>query len=426
MNGTGSARCIWIISKYASSREYGFETRPFTLAREFAKQRRTTVVISSDSNHFAAFPPLESAYKHEVIDGCVVRWIRTYKYQKTASIRRVLSWFDFEWKLFQMPKQDLPRPDIIIVSSLSLLTILTGVWLRTRYRCRLIFEIRDIWPLTLVEEGGFSRWNPFTLFLGCVERFGYRHADLVVGTMPNLTAHVINVAGPGIACECVPFGFDPSFYEPAEPESLHSPERSAPPGRFVVGYAGSIGVTNALDTIVACVKALQDDDRFFFLFIGDGDCREQYVAETKGLTNVAFIGRVERARVQSLLWQCDLVYFAVHDSTVWRYGMSLNKLIDYMMAGKPILGSYGGYPSMLNEAGCGEFVPAGSVPALEAALVRFAEMPAERRAEMGMSGRRWLIENRPWSLLAQRYLGLCDELCAPPSTADRAPPLRAG
>ena len=67
-----------------------------------------------------------------------------------------MSWLHFEWRLLRSDGNSLPRPDAIIVSSLSILTILNGLWIRRRYRTRLIFEIRDIWPLTLVEEGGFG------------------------------------------------------------------------------------------------------------------------------------------------------------------------------------------------------------------------------------------------------------------------------
>lgn len=406
------ARCIWIISKYASPREYGFETRLMALAREFVKAGRRVIILSSDSNHLARFPVFPSPYTRETIDGCEITWIRTLRYRKTASIRRVLSWFDFEWRLLRLPKSDLPRPDVIVVSSLSLLTILNGVWLRRRYRARLIFEIRDIWPLTMMAEGGFSRWHPLPLLLGWVERFGYRRADLVVGTMPNLGEHVTEVAGPGIRCECIPFGFESGLYENDAPVSDSPLRGKVPPGKFVVGYAGSIGMTNALDTVMACVRRLARDDRFFFVFMGDGDSRERYLAETRDLTNILFVPKVPRNQVHLLLRGCDLLYFAVHDSLVWRYGMSLNKLIDYMMAAKPIVGSYSGFPSMLNESGCGEFVPAGDVSALEAALLRFCDMPVERRTSMGEAGRRWLVEHRPWPALARQFLALCDRLVA--------------
>ena len=411
MSAICHAKSIWIISKYASSAEYGFESRLFALAREFSKSGRNPVIIASDSNHLATFPKFNSLYNHEVLGGCETWWIKTRKYTKTVSLRRVLSWLDFELKLLLMPKKRLPAPDVIIVSSLSLLTILNGVWLSRRNRCKLIFEIRDIWPLTLVAEGGYRRSNPLVKVLALVEKFGYRRSDLVIGTMPNLSAHVSTVAGDGVRCECVPFGFDPSAFDNQDPLPADYLAQHIPKDRFVIGYAGSIGLTNALETVVACAKALSDNDQFYFVFLGGGDRREHFIEETKQLKNVVFLPKVKRTQVQSVLRHCDLLYFAVYDSPVWKYGLSLNKLIDYLMAAKPVLASYSGYQSILNEADCGEFIPSGDVTALKAAICRYAEMPTESLKERGQSGRRWLLENRRWDVLARHYLAICDSLC---------------
>ena len=91
------------------------------------------------------------------------------KYSVAKSLRRILSWLDFEWRLFRLPKHQLPPPDVVVVSSLSLLTIVQGLFWRRRYKCRLVFEIRDIWPLTITEEGGFSPRNPLVLGLATVD-----------------------------------------------------------------------------------------------------------------------------------------------------------------------------------------------------------------------------------------------------------------
>ena len=336
----GHAQTIWIISKYASSLEYGFESRLVALAREFRSSGRNPVVIASDSNHLASYPEFGSTYTRESIGGCETWWIRTLRYTRTVSIRRVLSWLDFELKLLLMPKKRLPEPDVIIVSSLSLLTILNGIRLRRRYGCKLVFEIRDIWPLTLVEEGGYRSSNPLVRLLGWIERRGYRKADIVVGTMPNLSSHVRSVAGEGICCDCVPFGFDPATYEDEEPLAADYPFPALPDNRLVIGYAGSIGVANALDTIIDCARQIAGDERFFFVFLGGGDLRERYARETQDLENVVFLPKVRREQVRVVLRRCDLLYFAVHDSPVWDYGMSLNKLTDYMLAAKPVLASY--------------------------------------------------------------------------------------
>lgn len=404
------AQTIWIISKYASPAKYGFEARLFALAREMKELGRTPVIVSSDSNHLARFPPMPATYNRDEIDDVEVWWIRTLKYARTGSLRRVLSWIDFEIKLFFMPKQKLPKPDVILVSSLSLLTVLNGVWLRRRHGGKLIFEVRDIWPLTMVEEGGFSKSNPLVMALAWIERFGYRSADLIVGTMPNLKAHVARVTGEELPCVCVPFGFDPKFFQHSEELPPDRLDEHMLAGKFVVGYAGSIGVTNALETIMSCARSMAADERFFFLFVGEGDSRDRFLAETRDLKNVAFVPRVERRQLQSLLRRCDLLYFAVYDSPVWHYGMSLNKLIDYMMAAKPILASYSGYPSMLDEASCGEFVPAGDPVALREALLRFVESPPAEVAAMGLAGREWLVANRRWEVLAEDYLAHCDAL----------------
>ncbi len=406
----GVPRNIWIISKYASSAEYGFESRLFALAREFTRNGHTAVVVASDSNHLADYPKFDSRFQFEELDGVKTWWLRTLRYAKTVSLRRVLGWLDFELKLFMMPKSQLPRPDVIIVSSLSLLTILNGVRLRKRYGCKLVFEIRDIWPLTLVEEGNFSARNPLVRALGWIECFGYRKADLIVGTMPNLEEHVSSVAGSGLNCACVPFGFDPAAFERQEALPDEYLAEHIPADRFIVGYAGSIGLTNALETIMECARRLADDDRFFFVFLGGGDRREHFIEATRDLDNVAFLPKVKRSEVQSVLKHCDLLYFAVYDSPVWRYGMSLNKLIDYMMAAKPILASYSGYPSMLDESGCGEFVPSGDPDALRDALLRHADMSREELAERGQRGRQWLLEHRPWPVLAREYENLLQEL----------------
>src|SRR5690606_15081156 len=102
-----------------------------------------------DANHLTSPPALSETFMVENVDGLALCWVRTFKYNSAKSFKRILSWLHFEWRLLRLPKQQFPKPDTIIVSSLSLLTIINGLILKKRYRCRLIFEIRDIWPLTI-------------------------------------------------------------------------------------------------------------------------------------------------------------------------------------------------------------------------------------------------------------------------------------
>ena len=87
---------IWCISKYASPPSYSkMPPRFFVLAKEFMKMGNDVTLITSDSNHLAHFPLTEVTYNKESVEGLPIIWIKTKKYGKTASISRVLSWFDF-------------------------------------------------------------------------------------------------------------------------------------------------------------------------------------------------------------------------------------------------------------------------------------------------------------------------------------------
>jgi len=351
----------------------------------------------------AKFPDFASVYSKEKIGEVDTWWIKTKKYKGSSSIQRIISWIDFEIKLWLMPKSKIPRPDIVIVSSLSLITILNGYWLKKLFGCKLFFEIRDIWPLTIIEEGGFNRWNPLVIILAFVEKFGYRHSDVIIGTMPNLAEHIKTVTGKTMNCYCIPHGIDLGMYENpgALPEGYE--ECYIPKNKFIVGYAGSIGRTNALDTLLECAEQLKDNPRIYFLLVGEGDMLREYKARTAGFRNIAFAPKVNQLQVQMFLRHCSVLYFSVKKSKVWQYGLSLNKLIDYMFAGKPIIASYSGYPSMLNEARCGVFAPAADVQSLKNAILYYEQMRQEQLESIGKKGKEWLLQNRTHEKLAQEY-----------------------
>jgi glycosyltransferase involved in cell wall biosynthesis len=180
---------------------------------------------------------------------------------------------------------------------------------------------------------------------------------------------------------------------------------SSPIGeRTVVGYAGTLGHSNSLTTLMKCVADLALNDQIHFVILGDGDLRDELVSSHGHLPNITFIPKVAKNQVQHYLRQFDLLYFGVKKSPRWQYGQSLNKIVDYMMAGKPIIASYSGFPSMINEAHCGTFVPAEDPVALRLEIERFSAMPPAVRAEIGSKGRNWLLRNRSYEKLAKDYL----------------------
>jgi glycosyltransferase involved in cell wall biosynthesis len=397
---------IWLISKYQAPPHYAKGlSRLFYFAREFTKLGHHATLITSDSNHFSDYPETKNVYNREGKDGVDIRWIKTKKYRKTASVARVLSWFDFERKLYSMKLKDMDKPDVVIVSSISIFSIVYGLYLKRKFKAFLIFEIRDIWPLTMTEEGSFSRWHPLVLLIGFIEKFGDRKADLIVGTMPRLDLHVKNILGYDKPTLCIPMGFVPENYLQETTDHENPFHYLAPENKVIVGYVGSMGITNALDSFIETIKlASKQQTNIHFLLVGSGDLKECLREQLKEYNNVTFVDRIPQNKVKDFLDVCDILFLSTFHSKVWEYGQSMNKVLEYMLAAKPIIASYSGYPSMINEAGCGKFVNSENPEDLLNAILEYVNIPKEQRAHIGMKGREWVYDERKYSHLAKKYL----------------------
>lgn len=396
---------IWLISKYASPPQYAkAPSRLFYLAREFKKLGNEALLITSDANHFTNCPETDKIYNDEKQDGVDIKWIKTKKYTKTASIDRILSWLDFERKLFSMKLSRMKKPDIVVISSLSIFTIIYGYYLKKKFGSFLVFDIRDIWPLTMTEEGGFSKWHPLVLMIGWIEKFGYKKADLVSGTMPRLDLHVEEILGYKKPFICAPLGFDPENYSEDYLKEKNPFLDLVPSDKVIVGYAGSMGITNALEPFIEAIELMKDNQRIHFVLVGSGDLRASYEEQLKDCSNVTFLQRIQQNEVKFFLQACDVLYLSTKDSKVWDYGQSMNKVVEYMLSAKPIIASYTGYPSMINEAGCGKFINSTSAKDIIDTILHYAKMNYEERANIGNRGRKWIFENRTYKKLASLYI----------------------
>lgn len=392
---------IWYLCKYVSKPGDGYVgMRSFYLMKELSNMGFEIDLITSSSS---AFLQNTSHKKLDVISPSFsFHQIRGISYPKANSILRLLSWFEFELKFFFFKKKKLRKPDVIIVSSLSFLTIVNGLFWKKVYSAKLIFEVRDIWPLTLIEEGGYSKFNPFIVILSFIEKLGYNFSDIIIGTMPNLKSHVLEVTNKNSSkVICVPFGI-PGSNEDLVFRSDFSPKSANK--NFVIGYVGTIGMTNALDTLFCALQEVDMVELNIECHIaGDGPLLEKYKQKYNFITNLKFLGHVDKKDVGELISTFDVVYFSTFKSKVWNYGQSLNKVIDYMLSGKPILASYSGFPSMIDEANCGWFIEAENSNALAKKIIQISKFKKDELVQLGTNGRDWIKENRSYTSLA-KYL----------------------
>ena len=403
-------KVVWYVSKYANTKKFGAETRQSAFCKEFASKGYEVKLITSNSSHlYSSLPMFKGKYFEDRSDNFDVVWVNTPQYKKATSIKRILGWLWFEFFVILLPfRKKYNKPDVVIASSLSIMSVISGSFFKCFYRSKFIFEVRDIWPQTLIDLKEISKKHPLILFLSFIEKLGYKYADEIVGTMPGLSVHVENVIGKNEKVHFIPQGISLDFYQ-EEQESV-SPEyiaRYIPKDKFIVTYAGTMGVANALGYLIEAARILDNkNNKIHFVFVGSGREEEYLKLQANGLSNLTFAPKVSKAQVQSVLSRSDILLASVRNEKVYQFGISLNKFIDYMFARKPIVCMFSGYPSMVNEANCGEFTPSENPAALVECLLKYENMPKKRLNKLGENGYKFLVEKRNFDVLSEQYLEL--------------------
>lgn len=265
-------------------------------------------------------------------------------------------------------------------------TYLGAERLARRQGARLCFEVRDIWPLSLVELGGLSPRNPLIRLMQRAEDRAYRNADEVVAYMPAADEHMVSRGMDARKFTWIANGFTRESVEGGEP--LDPAVAALFSGGFTVGYAGTLGLANALDTLIDAAERLREHTDIRFVLVGDGRDRarlERRVAEL-GLTSVLFAGAIARRQIPSALSRFDACYIGWQHKPIYRFGIAANKLAEYMIAARPVLHGYCGHADPVAAAGCGLSPPAGDAEALAAAILRMRVMPPAERTAMGARG----------------------------------------
>ena len=395
-----------MICQYAGSKYHGMGYRQYYLAKEFIKNGYTVYIISGSFSHLYTNPPeIRKRFTQENIDGINYIWVKLPRYKKSKSFGRALSMFIFMLQLVCLKTMDLPRPDTIIFSSPSPFPIfIVSRWAKM-YDAKLIFEVRDIWPLTLIELGNFSKYHPFVMFMQFVENFAYKKADNVVSVLPKAKNHMISHGMREDKFHYIPNGI--SFDETENPEPLEKKTLyMLPEQKFIVGYAGTLGIANALDYFIEAARILQDDRAILFVLVGDGGEKEKLVSMTDGLSNVLFLDAVAKSQIPNVLKFFDVCFISLKKEKLFRFGVSPNKLFDYMIAGKPILFAVDSGNDPVREANCGISVKAENAQAIVDGVLRFFTMSKNERKTLGENGKQYVIKNHTYEGLAKKYIKL--------------------
>lgn len=394
-------KTIWIINEYAGSPYHGMEFRHYYFAKELIKNGFDVTIISASYSHlFKNSPIVKKSYQFENIDGINYLWIKVNKYKNARTIGRIIKWFIFTIKLFFIPVKN--EPSYIITSPMQTMEVIPAYYLSKKFKSKFIFEIRDIWPLTLIELKNYSSNNPFIKLLSWAENFAIRKSDLIISVLPGYGKYLQDN---GINKDFLYLPNCVSIDDLKKEYDLDEKiKNKIPDNKFIIGYTGTIGLANAIDILIDVAIMLEKYKDIFFVIVGDGADKERLKNKASNYKNIIFIDSIPKFQIQSILKKFNLCYIGTLNKNFYKYGVSMNKIFDYMYSEKPILEAINTEYSLVKMANCGIQTEAEKVEKIAEAILKFYNMTEDERKELGLNGKRYLLENHTYDKIVKKFI----------------------
>lgn len=414
---------VWVLNHYADTPDRQ-ATRTFDLCRELVRRGHRVVVFASSFSHYRLREERlgkGESWKPEDVEGVRFIWIRTPPYQNN-DWRRVLNMVAYAFRVFRVAMTLPERPAVIVGVTVHPLAPLAAYGLARVKRSRFVCEVTDLWPETLIQFDELPPRGAVVWALRRLERFVFRRAERIIMLWPRADQYVAKLGISPAKVMWIPHGLPLSRY------AMVSPYDGRIRGTLTVMFAGGLVRANALDVILDAAQILQEEmsNAIHFVFVGDGAARPRLEdrARQARMKNVEFKGSVPKQDLWKVLSAADAFVLSLNDLPLYQYGISLNKLCDYMACGRPIL--FAGRPAFdpVAEAGAGITVPPGDARALADAAKRLAALPAEVRMAMGRNALDYVRRHHDIIVLADRLEGILTGVSSGASAsnpADRVP-----
>jgi glycosyltransferase involved in cell wall biosynthesis len=405
---------IWYVNHYAGGPGIGPAYRPYYLARAWQNLGHTTTVfVASFHHHLYGDKVLENGV---AVDGVRYVPVAAPRYQGNGAARlaNMAAFTRGVSKLASRVPHDIVKPDVIIASSPHIFSIYPARTLAKRFGAKLVFEIRDIWPLSITEITGTGPMHPFVQLCGAAERYACKHADLIAALVPRADLYLKDRGWETTPFVWVPNGASEVAVPQTKPLSADAAalvasmnaERAA--GRTVLVHTGSMGPPNALLPLVEAVSGTEGaafKGKLAIILIGAGPLEDELRQRAKNAAvPVVVANRVPKDDVAAIVAASDFGYAGANNiERLYRYGISFNKLADYLLEGVPVFLPIAACGDPVSEAKAGLVKPVNSVADMRAALSDLIALPVEDRKAMGQRGRAYMLKEYNYVEIARRY-----------------------
>jgi len=401
---------ILYINQYAGSDDFGMEFRPFYLANEWVKQGHLVHIIAASYSHTRVLNPnVVKDLDFNWINGIKYYWLKIPKYKKN-NLLRLYGLLTFIVKLIYYKGffSKNVKPDIVIASSTYPLDVYPAYLIAKLNNARLVYEAPDLYPLTLTSVAGISKFNPFVILLQYAEDFAYKKCDMVISVLCNAFEYMEKHGLEEHRYAYIPNGISVDDWREKEELTFEISKlikELKEDNYFLVGYAGYHGILNCLTSLIDTANILREN-RIKFLLVGQGPEKVNLInaAQELDLKNIIFLHSLKKKMIPAFLEQMDALFIAFNDSSIYKYGVGTNKLLDYMMAGIPIVQSQNAVNNLVEECDCGISVPANNPVKTAEAILELCKMSKMNRDEMGVRGKMHVINHFNYEDISKQYL----------------------
>lgn len=380
---------IWIISQNSGTPNLGGVQRHYFFAKEFEKNNINTTIISCHKNHLYIQKPKKGICE---IEG--VKFLQLFTFLSfSKGISRFFQMFEFAVRIFFLPFYNLKKPDVIILSSMSIFPLPAVLFLKKFYGAKFIFELRDLWPLTPIYLKGVPKSNLLIKLMFYLEKLAFKKADYIVSTIEESRSYIDSISNRPNKLKIIPNGTSKDF--------IHK-KLKINKGNIKIVYGGSFGIANALDPLIEFLEKNNLPENIEFHFYGDGYEKQQVKEKLKGVKNIFFNEKIPRDQLIKILPDFDFGYVAWHKVQLYDHGVSGQKYYDYMASGLPILSASGKIKDSVFKFGCG-FQFENTPKAVEKAILKISKMKRQDFRSMGQNGLDQ-IQNYTYENLAKNYI----------------------
>ncbi len=334
--------------------------RTFELARKGTQEGHSVTVVTAFPNHPTGVIPPEypqHVYKQETNGDINV--IRTYIYPvaNKGFFKRILSYLSFMFSSVLLGPWKTGPVDVIIATSPQFFVAVAGYLMSIIKWKPFIFEVRDLWPESIVQLGQLKNRTIIRL-LESIEVFLYRKAKAVVVVTES---SVPIIEQKGIVREklhIIKNGVDLELFKPADSKAALRKSLGLE-GKFIVSYIGTHGLSHALDKVLETAALMREEKDIHFLLVGEGAEKDKLLAMKNELQldNVTMLSQIDKQQLPDYYNMCDLVLITLRDLDLFRCVIP-SKMFEIMAVAKPILISVDGEARdiVVNSAQAGEFV----------------------------------------------------------------------